>query len=219
MRTYIPENAKTLPKNAKRVFKGEIFDVYQWPQEMFDGTVTTFEMLMRQDTAEIITLIKPDEQERLVADWRENGVAEMSLPDLTVKETRVIITHQTQPHQKWFYAYPGGRVDEADRDELFAAKRELQEETGIKCRNWKLVEAHQPFAKADWLIYTFLATGLDAVAKQSLDGGEKIEPMLLTFSELKEYAKKPEAKFLWPEWMRGVRNFEELEEVAEVFKY
>ena len=28
---------KKIPNNAKRVFKGVIFDVYQWEQEVFDG--------------------------------------------------------------------------------------------------------------------------------------------------------------------------------------
>ena len=34
-----------VPKQAKRVFKGVIFDVYQWEQEMFDGTKEIFEKL------------------------------------------------------------------------------------------------------------------------------------------------------------------------------
>jgi len=40
--------------NAKKVFQGEIFSVYQWPQEMYDGTVQTFEKLKRPDTAIVI---------------------------------------------------------------------------------------------------------------------------------------------------------------------
>ncbi len=36
-----------IPPNAKRVFKGIIFDVYQWQQKMFDGSKETFEMLKR----------------------------------------------------------------------------------------------------------------------------------------------------------------------------
>lgn len=38
MRKYIPENAKLIPAEAECKFRGELFDVYQWPQEMFDGS-------------------------------------------------------------------------------------------------------------------------------------------------------------------------------------
>lgn len=34
-----------LPPQAKKVFTGQIFDVYQWEQEMYDGSFETFEML------------------------------------------------------------------------------------------------------------------------------------------------------------------------------
>lgn len=33
-----------IPSTAKRVFKGIIFDVYRWEQEMFDETTSTFEI-------------------------------------------------------------------------------------------------------------------------------------------------------------------------------
>jgi len=40
-----------LTSQAQRVFKGIIFDVYQWKQKMFDGSQGIFEMLKRPDTA------------------------------------------------------------------------------------------------------------------------------------------------------------------------
>lgn len=33
MRTVIPRNAKLVPPEAKRVFKGIIYDVYHWQQK------------------------------------------------------------------------------------------------------------------------------------------------------------------------------------------
>ena len=45
-----------VPSQAKRVFKGIIFDVYQWEQELFDGSKQTFEMLKRPDTVEVIAV-------------------------------------------------------------------------------------------------------------------------------------------------------------------
>ena len=38
----LPKNARLVPKNAKKVFTGEIFDIYQWQQEMYDGSLSIF---------------------------------------------------------------------------------------------------------------------------------------------------------------------------------
>jgi hypothetical protein len=50
-----------IPKKARRVFKGVIFDVYHWPQKMFDNSTVTFEMLKRADTLQVIA-ITPDKK-------------------------------------------------------------------------------------------------------------------------------------------------------------
>ena len=105
MREYIPKSAKTIPDNAEMVFRGVIFDVYQWPQTMFDGSTETFEMLRRPDTVKIIA----------------------------IKGDKIIIIKQRQPRKDWFYTYPGGRIDPTDRNELAAAKRELREERHRFC--------------------------------------------------------------------------------------
>ena len=46
----LPKGARLIPPEADRVFRGEIYEVYQWPQKMPDGSVETFEMLRRPDT-------------------------------------------------------------------------------------------------------------------------------------------------------------------------
>ena len=102
MRKYLPPTMKQIPVEAKCKFRGEIFDVYQWPQKMFDGTTKTFEMLKRDDTVTTVA----------------------------VKNDKVVITYQTQPGQDWFYDLPGGRHDNPQEDELMAAQRGLKEETG-----------------------------------------------------------------------------------------
>lgn len=207
MRKYIPERAKLIPEEAECKFRGELFDVYQWPQELFDGSMATFEMLQREDTVVIIAILTAEEQRRL-------GVAEGEMV-----EDKVVITYQTQPHQDWFYDYPGGRHDESEETELEAAKRELREETGLSFENWKLVEVHQPFTKIDWLVYTFVATGFIDQAPQELDAGEKIEVLEVTLDELREYAKKPNAKYLMPDFMRKIKNLEELRALPALYKY
>ncbi len=50
-----PASKQPMPDHARRVFRGEVFDVYQWEQEMFDGSKAVFEKLIRQDTVIIYT--------------------------------------------------------------------------------------------------------------------------------------------------------------------
>lgn len=208
MRKYVPEKAKLIPKEAECKFRGELFDVYQWPQELFDGSMATFEMLKREDTVVIIAILTAEEQ-------RQRGEAS----DDKTTEDKVVITYQTQPHQDWFYDYPGGRHDNAEETELEAAKRELREETGLSFRNWKLVEVHQPFAKIDWLVYTFVATGFVEQTEQELDAGEKIEVLEVTLDELREYATKPNSKYLMPGFMREMQKLDELRKLPALYEY
>lgn len=208
MRKYIPEKAKLIPAQAECKFRGELFDVYQWPQEMFDGSIATFEMLRREDTVVIIAVLTAEEQKRM------GRVAEGE-----TAEDKIVITYQTQPHQDWFYDYPGGRHDNPEETELEAAKRELREEMGLSFKNWKLVRVHQPFLKIDWLVYTFVATGLLEQVPQELDTGEKIEVLEVTLEELREYAQKPNAKYLMPEFMREIKSLAELQALPALYEY
>ena len=146
----------TIPENAKRVFAGQIFDVYQWPQKLFDDSEATFEMLKRPDTVFVIA----------------------------IKDGKLVLTRQKQPNTGWFYSFAGGRVDAEDADELAAAKRELLEETGMSFKNWRLIRAVQPHKKVDWVIYTFLATCFESQTEAAPDAGEQIELELLDFADL-----------------------------------
>lgn len=168
MRKYIPKTAKLLPPEAKKVFTGKIWSVYQWPQTLFDGSTKTFEMMSRPDTVKIIA----------------------------IKDDKLIVTKQEQPRKDCFYDYPGGRVDESDPDELAAAKREMREETGMTFRHWKLIKADQPFSKIDWLVYTFLAWDFESQLEQHLDAGEKIEVVELTVDEVNRLSETPESRYL-----------------------
>lgn len=190
-RRYVPDFVQTIPAQAECKFRGELFDVYQWPQTLYDGSVATFEMLRRSDTVETIG----------------------------IKDDKIIITRQTQPCQDLFYAYPGGRADPEDADELTAAQREMLEESGMRFANWKLIEVHQPVGKIDWLVYTFLATDFLSVEPLRLDAGEKIEVLEVSFDELKKYSKLPHAKFLFPDYLKNIRNLDELKELPSLFIY
>lgn len=180
----------TIPKDAKRVFEGKIFDVYQWPQQLFDGTTETFEMLSRKDTVNV----------------------------MGIKDGKVVITRQKQPRKDWFYDFPGGRNDHPDENELAAAKREMLEETGMSFRNWRLVEVRQPYLKIDWLIYTFIATDFIEQAPQSLDGGEMIEVQEVEFDQLKRLAQT-EARFLNNDTVKKVSSVEDLLSLPALYEY
>lgn len=168
MRTIIPKNAKLVPENAENVFKGEIFDVYQWQQEMFDGSFETFEMLKRPDTIKVIA----------------------------IRDNKIIICEEQQPNTDVFFDVPSGRHDIESESELDAAKRELLEETGMTFGSWKLVAVEQPHTKIDWFVYTFLATDFISQTNQNLDAGEKITIHLKSFEEVLKLADDPRNRYI-----------------------
>ena len=129
--------------------------MYQWEQELFDGTTATFEKLKRPDTVIVFPI----------------------LPD-----GKIILTEQEQPGKHPFVGATGGRVDEGE-EILDAAKRELLEESGYEAEQYILWDAQHPVSKIDWVVYTFVAKGLRKVADLHLDAGEKIKLKLVTFDE------------------------------------
>ena|SRR3989344_5917123 len=92
-----------IPIQAKKVFDGKIFDVYQWRQEMFDGTTEIFEMIKRSGTIQIIPTIG----------------------------SKILLSYEEQPTKPKTYTFLGGRQEEGE-DVLVAAKRELKEEAGLE---------------------------------------------------------------------------------------
>ncbi len=156
MKKIIPKDANLIPTNAKRVFKGEIFEMHQWPQKMYDGSIATFEMLKRPDTVVV----------------------------LAVKDNKLVVLRQSQPNIKGeFLDFPGGRADEGETP-LLSAKREVLEETGMTFRCWKLLDVVQPLQKIEWFVYTFLATGFENQTGTNHDAGEKIEIMMMSYDEV-----------------------------------
>lgn len=222
MRKFIPEKVRLIPKEATKVFEGRIYDVYQWPQKLFDGSTETFEMLSRADTVKIIALVNEKELKSLQNIKNKQIVmndSDQEADNTSCDRRKIIITYQTQPRKDWFYDYPGGRVDAEDESELEAAKRELREETGLVFKNWKLVEVNQPFSKIDWLVYTFVASELVTQTQQELDAGEKIEVLAVSLPELQELAKSKDSQFLRFKGFENVKSINELLNQPELYKY
>ena len=164
-----PESKQRMPANAKKVFSGVIFDVFQWEQKGYDGKIKIFEKLRRPDTVIIIPIT-------------EDG--------------RIIITEQEQPGKKPYIGSVGGRVDPGE-SVLAAAERELLEETGYVAKEWVLFDAVQPASKIEWAVFTFIAKGCKKVTEQDLDGAEKIALRFCDFNTF--FASVVSGEFSEPE--------------------
>lgn len=151
-----------IPDKAQLMFEGRIFSFYQWTQELFDGSTTTFEMIKRNPSAHTIATVGD----------------------------KIIIVRQRQPSVNyWYYSLPGGRVDPGE-DSLQAAKRELLEETGYSSdiinEGWKF----EGQTKIDYLESIFIAKDCIKITEQKLDAGEKLEVLFLSFEEFLQLIRR-----------------------------
>lgn len=152
------------PENATMVFKGKIFEVWQWPQKLYDGSTATFEFLKRPNTVSVIATL----------------------------EDKIMILDQKQPqHDESFISLPGGRQEE-NEDPLVTAQRELLEETGYVSNDWELWVEYSPFQKIQWTIYYFVARDSKKQQEQKLDGGEQITLRFISLDEFIELSDNKE---------------------------
>lgn len=147
--------APDLPAHATLVFQGEIWQVWQWPQKMYDGSVETFERVVRPDIVSVIAT---------VGKW-------------------ILINVEEQPDRPGlFYSLPGGRSEGGDP--LEEAKRELREETGYVSSDWSLWQrASAGVAWVKGPHYFYIAWNCRHEGAQKLDPGERITTKLLSFRE------------------------------------
>lgn len=145
----------SIPKDAKCVFQGVLYDVHQWEQELYDGSKTTFEKLARDDTVIVIPVL-------------DDG--------------RILLTLDSQPGREPYLTAPGGRVDPGETPDS-AARRELLEESGYTCERLELVNTRKPEEKIDWLVYSYIARGCNKVQEPDPGAGEKIELKPVTVDE------------------------------------
>ena len=146
---------KNIPNNAKRVFKGVLFDVYQWEQEMFDGSFQTFEKVVRQGSTQLI---------------------------IVNEDKKLILLNEEQPSRGKFIGMPGGMVEDGEDFES-AAKRELLEELGLICNEINLWKEETLGSKVVWPTNYYIVKGVEKVQEPQLEPGEKIIQMELNFEE------------------------------------
>ena len=182
---------RKIPEHAKKVFKGEIFDVYQWEQQMYDGSSKIFEHIKRDDTVIVIPVT-------------EDG--------------KIIICEQEQPDRDPYLSMISGRVD-PEEEPLEAAKRELLEETGYEASEITLFDEFHPHIKMGWTVFTYLAKGCKKVAEQNLDGGEKIELKFVDFDEFIELLASRQLPdiHLTVKALEAKSNVEKMQELKRLF--
>ena len=162
-----------IPDHAKQVFEGGYLHVFQWDQEMFDGSTAQFYAIKRSPTTEIIA-ITPD--------------------------GKVMIGEQEQPNRPPYLSLFGGSIEDSE-DPLESAKRELLEETGCIADSWELVEVTQfPWRKLDWESHLFVAKNCRKIQDQQLDSGEKITIREVGFDEFIKLGAK-EIRWSKPSWL------------------
>jgi ADP-ribose pyrophosphatase len=146
-----------LPLNAKKVFQGKIFSVFQWEQELYDGSTATFEALERPGTIQIIP----------------------------TADNEVFLSYEEQPTKPRSYTLLGGR-QEPDEEPLVTAKRELLEESGLESDDWELYKTYNSSGKIEWPMYLFIARNCKKVTEPKLDPGERIDVKKVSFEEFIE---------------------------------
>lgn len=145
-----------LPENAKRVFEGEIFDVHQWEQMRYDGTVATYENVSRPDTVVVFPV---------------------------TEEGLILIIEDSQPHRDTILTAISGRMEDGETPEE-ATRRELLEETGYQVDSLEDFYTIKPVEKMDWINYVFVGKGAKKIQDAQPDPGERIVPRLVSFDEL-----------------------------------
>lgn len=150
-----------IPHNAKKVFDGIIFDVFQWEQELFDGSTTTFEAATRQDSVLIIP---------------------------TTKDS-ILLSYEEQPHFPARLRLFGGRIEEHE-DPLTAGKRELLEETGLSSDDWTKFSEYNPDSVIQWKAYVYIARSVTKIQEPQPESGERIEVREHSFGDFVQLIEK-----------------------------
>lgn len=173
---------KKIPDNAKKVFEGVFFSVWQWEQELYDGTTKTFEYVSRPDVSTVIAV---------------------------TKDNKILLLEEEQPTQAKTFTFPSGVIDEGETPEL-CALRELKEETGYvstQIEKWFSYSA----GKRVWCDYhIYIAKNCEKQLTQHLDSGEKITAQEVKLEDLLEKIEEiPFKNFsIYPHLIKAKYNIE-----------
>ncbi|MDZ7752359.1 MAG: NUDIX domain-containing protein [Gammaproteobacteria bacterium] len=150
----------SIPPHARRVFQGILFDVYQWEQELFDGSTTTFEAIHRLPSVQIIA---------------------------TTPEDGIILLMEEQPFVGEFISVPGGRV-ERDHGPEETARRELLEELGMTAETWTPWRTTHRGGTIQYQSHDFIARRCRRVRPPEQEPGERIQPFVVGLGQFLDLA-------------------------------
>jgi ADP-ribose pyrophosphatase len=189
MKNIKPKNHNPLPDNSKKVFQGIRWQVHQWEQIQFDGSIKIYESIKRFDTVIVYPVI----------------------------DENVVILEEEQPHwgRKSDSIVAGGVGDGEDIVE--AAKRELREETGMIFKDFYLVHAEQKYHDLHSNAYVFIAKNLIEKGEVLPDSGERTEPKEVSFQELIKLTKQRKF-FHKPTFVDEFIIQDKVEELFDIFR-
>jgi len=156
-----------LPRHAVCVFKGVMFEVWQWEQELFDKSSAVFEKIWRQPSIAVIATVGD----------------------------KIIIEHQLQPGREEIRTLPCGRVEEGE-EMLEAAKRELAEETGYMSTDWVLYKKCLSSEKILYTLEYFIARDCVKSTEPQIDPGEHITVELIAFNDYLDHYMRLESVYI-----------------------
>lgn len=105
----------------------------------------------------------------------------------------MLVRQYRYPVDAWMWELPAGSVDEGESIEA-AARRECDEEIGLRPRELRLLSALYPTpGYCDELMHFFLATGLHAPASPAArDADEHLEPRAFALTEVRAMIQRGE---------------------------
>lgn len=112
------------------------------------------------------------------------GDAVVIIPLTTDQKIVMILESRPNVSSLPLLEFPAGMIDD-NEDPVISAKRELLEETGYDSQNIILFDSYyQDQGCSEAKINVYIANDCKKVSKQSLDEGERIEPLLLSYEDL-----------------------------------
>jgi len=160
MRFTFSKNTMSLPPHAKKVYQWKIFSAWEWEQQMFDGSFSTFEKIRRLDSVFCIPVFA-NNQICLVRDeqpWRDPWVKIM-----------------------WWRMDKGLSAGET-------IKAEISEELWADFDSLKLYKTFWHKGKVEQKQHLYIAKWCKITHNQRLDpGGEKIELLYVDFDSFIDY--------------------------------
>ncbi len=157
---------KPIPPHAKQIFAGKKYSVWQWEQELFDGSHATWEAVRRTSTSHTVGIL-PDGQ--------------------------ILLTEDEQPGRSVVLTPPGGQIDPGETPEQ-AAVREFREETGYDIGTLIPWHYYRASTTLEWFIYAYIGQDLKKVGEPADAAGERATLQIFSFDEFLQLGRTPQLR-------------------------